>query len=91
MLADLTVIFDGTKHLIPVPSGSTLLEAAEASGLDLPSLCRQGTCGACAVMLIAGHVTMNDCPALSKRDRDSGLILACQAMPDSPQLTISYD
>lgn len=91
MPADLRVILDGTEHCVPVPDGSTLLEAAEASGLALPCLCRQGTCGACAVLLIAGHVIMNDCAALSKRDRNAGLILACQAIPHSPQLTISYD
>lgn len=91
MLAELRVILDGTERVISVPDGLTLLEAAEDAGLDLPSLCRRGTCGACAVMLRAGHVTMNDCTALSKRDRESGLILACRAIPETANLTISYD
>jgi 3-ketosteroid 9alpha-monooxygenase subunit B len=91
MLAQLTIHLDGIESLIPVADNQTLLDAAQAAGIELPHICRRGSCSACAVMLIAGRVTMNDCKALSKRDRDSGLILACQAIPETETLTISYD
>ena len=91
MLAQLTIHLDGIESLIPVADNQTLLDAAAAAGLELPSMCRAGHCSACAVKLIAGRVTMDTCAALSKRDRDSGLILACQAIPETETLTISYD
>jgi len=89
--ASLTVILDGRDWNIPVAAGETLLDAAECNGIELPYVCRSGTCGACAVKLTAGEVSMAASHALSKRDRDSGMILACQAIPQSALLTINYD
>jgi ferredoxin len=89
--ATLTVVLDGEDSVVPVLAGQTLLDAAAQCGLDLPSICRQGNCGACAVRLTAGSVRMPDCKGLSRRDRESGLILACQATPSSETLTINYD
>ncbi len=91
MLAELTVRLDGVESVVPVPAGQTLLDAAEAAGLELPSICRLGNCGACAVALLAGRVEMADCKGLSRRDREAGMILACQAVPRSEVLIISYD
>ncbi|MDE8349388.1 MAG: 2Fe-2S iron-sulfur cluster binding domain-containing protein [Acidocella sp.] len=91
MLANLTVVIDGTISIITVLGGQTLMAAAEANGLDLPNVCRQGSCGACMARLLEGSVEMPDRPVLSKRDRDLGFILACQAVPSSENLTISYD
>lgn len=91
MLANLTVVIDGTTSIITVLGGQTLMEAAEANGIDLPNVCRQGSCGACLAKLLDGSVEMPDRPVLSKRDRDSGFILACQAVPSSENLIISYD
>jgi ferredoxin len=89
--ARMTVILDGAETVVPVLAGQNLLEAAEAAGLELPSICRQGQCAACAVMLTSGRVRMPECKGLSKRDRAAGMILACQAEADSDILTISYD
>jgi ferredoxin len=89
--ASLTVTLDGRDWIIPVAAGETLLDAAECNGLELPHVCRTGTCGACAVKLTQGEVSMAATHALSKRDRDSGMILACQAVAQSAVLTINYD
>lgn len=91
MLANLTVVIDRTTSIITVSSGQTLLEAADANGLDLPNVCRQGSCGACMAKLLEGSVEMPDHPVLSKRDRAAGFILACQAVPTSENLIISYN
>jgi ferredoxin len=89
--ATLTVVMDGAESVVPVHPGQSLLDAAEDSGLELPAICRQGNCGACAVSLTSGSVRMPDCKGISKRDRAAGLILACQATPSSEKLTINYD
>jgi 3-ketosteroid 9alpha-monooxygenase subunit B len=91
MQANLTLRIGGQTSMLPVQHGQTLLDAAEDAGIDLPNACRQGTCGACIATLIAGEVRMDHAPVLSKRDRAAGLILACQAVPATPELTISYD
>ncbi len=89
--ANLTIILDGVERVVPVPPGQTLMEAAEFAGIELPAICRQGNCGSCAAFLIEGEVAMPECKGLSRRDRQAGMILACQAMAASDVLTISYD
>jgi ferredoxin-NADP reductase len=59
----------------------TVLEVAEASGVDIPFECRSGICGQCKTRLLAGQVAMDSDDALTPSDRAQGLILACQARP----------
>jgi len=39
---------------IDVPSGTSMLEALEDNGIDVPNLCRQGVCGECRLPLSGG-------------------------------------
>jgi ferredoxin len=81
----------GEMVVVPFAAGQSLLAAAEAAGVKLPSDCRGGICGACIVRLDFGTVDMPaDCRVLSKRDRDRGFILACQAVPTCPDIRIDY-
>jgi len=75
--------FTRRGQTITVAPGSTLLEAAEQSGIALPFECRSGICGQCKIMLCKGNVSMAVQDALSKSDREHGIILACQAHPTS--------
>ena len=61
---------------VPVRSGQTLLEAAEACGVNVPSLCRAGVCGTCRVRVTDGEV---DCESmtLDAGERRHGYVLAC--------------
>jgi ferredoxin-NADP reductase len=45
---------------IAVPAESSLLEALEAAGIEVPSLCRGGVCGQCATRYLAGEVEHRD-------------------------------
>jgi ferredoxin-NADP reductase len=55
--------------------GQTLLEAAEANGVDIPYGCRQGQCGTCTTRLLEGEV---DSPAgLDPGLKARGYVLAC--------------
>ncbi len=87
----LTVVYDGQESILPVSAGEALLDAADRAGVELPSMCREGHCGACAAKLLEGAVEIPDCSALSKRDRAQGMILACQAVASSAMVKISYD
>lgn len=74
-----TVLFRASDTTAPVPAGSTILDAADAAGVDVDNACRSGTCGSCRVKLVAGSVTMAVEDALTSADRAERYILACQA------------
>ena len=59
-----------------VRPAETLLEAAEAQGVDVPFVCREGICHTCMTRLLEGDV---DCRAdsLSASEREAGYILPC--------------
>jgi ferredoxin-NADP reductase len=74
-----TVTFTRSKKTISVSPEQTLLDGAEAFGIELPFECRSGICGQCKTHLAAGRVQMDTQDALSAVDRARGFILACQA------------
>ena len=76
-----TVSFTRSKKTIDVSTEQTLLEGAEANGIELPFECRSGICGQCKTRLATGRVRMDAQDALSAADRAKGFILACQAHP----------
>ena len=59
-----------------VTKRQTLLDAAEAAGVDIPFICRSGVCGTCKTRLVKGEV---DCTsdALDPSERDAGFVLPC--------------
>lgn len=59
-------------------AGDTLLDVAEAGGVDLPFSCRSGSCGSCAVAVRSGEVAYVRAPAAQVR---AGECLACVAVP----------
>jgi ferredoxin-NADP reductase len=61
---------------VAVQPGQTLLEAAEAAGVDVPSLCRAGVCGTCRIQVSAGDVNCES-SMLRDDDRSQGFVLAC--------------
>lgn len=74
-----TVTFKRSGKSGPLPAGQTLLEAAEAIGVEIDNSCRSGQCGLCKVKLLSGTVTMDSDDALSEDEKQQGIILACQA------------
>ena len=54
----------------------TILELAEQKGIQLPSGCRMGACGACKLPLLEGEVSYDDEPSC-----ESGHLLTCIAKP----------
>lgn len=63
---------------VTIDPGQTLLEAAEAGGVALESLCRAGICGTCRTRVTAGDV---ECVSdgLSADEQRQGFVLACVA------------
>ncbi len=61
----------------------TVLDLADELGVEIDNSCRTGQCGLCKVKLLAGSVTMPVEDALTAAEKQDGVILACQARPDS--------
>ena len=60
-------------YLLPVLPGQSLLEAARAAGVLLPSSCRVGTCRTCRCRLSDGEVSYRvEWPGLSPEERAEG-------------------
>ena len=64
------------------PASGTLLELAEARGLDPEFSCREGTCGTCRTKLLKGTVTYIKEPSASVADDE---VLVCCAVPAAQQ------
>jgi 3-ketosteroid 9alpha-monooxygenase subunit B len=85
------VHLDGQKHEISWPRSAKLLDVLLEKGLDAPFSCREGHCGACAVLKRSGEVEMEVNDVLEQSDLDEGLILGCQSRPRSDSVEVTYD
>ena len=90
MAATLSVELDGTTQVLPWRPGTRMLDVLIAAGLQAPYSCRQGVCGACACQLTAGQVEMAHNQVLEAADLADGYILACQAVPLTTEVSITY-
>ena len=85
------VTLDGERHEVRWPRSAKLLDVLLDKGLDAPFSCREGHCGACAVLKKRGDVEMEVNDVLEQSDLDEGLILGCQARPRSDSVEVTYD
>ncbi|RVG79283.1 hybrid-cluster NAD(P)-dependent oxidoreductase, partial [Sinorhizobium meliloti] len=59
----------------------TILAAAKAAGLVIPSGCSMGICGTCKVRKTEGQVHMVHNGGITDEDVEDGYILACCSKP----------
>jgi len=75
----ITVTFSKTGTPVPwSPDAESLLELAEAQGIDVESGCRAGSCGCCQTALEAGEVEYSQQP---DADVEPGHCLLCISTP----------
>lgn len=72
-----------SSRTVPIEAGQTLLDAAEAAGIGVPSLCRAGVCGTCRTRVTSGRVECTS-TTLTDAERVDGYVLACVATAASP-------
>lgn len=79
------VDFEPLGRRAEVSAGQSLLEAAQAAGVELEAICGgAGSCGACRLRLMDGELTPptpNEEAALGGEGLALGFRLACQAVP----------
>jgi ferredoxin len=72
---------DGVRHSFVCRADQTVLQAAEAAGLALPSSCCSGVCTTCAARLTTGQVNQPDAMGVKEELRQAGYALLCVAYP----------
>jgi ferredoxin-NADP reductase len=77
------ITFAGSGRRVTARAGQTVLQAGLDAGLDLPSSCTMGGCGACKLQKTAGTVVMSEPNCLTDNEREAGYILACCAYADT--------
>jgi ring-1,2-phenylacetyl-CoA epoxidase subunit PaaE len=77
------ITFARSGRRVTARAGQTILQAGLDAGLDLPSSCTMGGCGACKLHKLEGTVVMSEPNCLSDNEREAGYILACCAYADT--------
>ncbi len=83
-----SIIFESSGVTAKVAETETVLSAARANGLNIPSGCTFGVCGTCKVKKLSGEVHMVHNGGISEDDIEAGYILACCSNPIG---TVSVD
>ncbi|MBZ8141208.1 (2Fe-2S)-binding protein [Rubrivivax gelatinosus] len=82
MQGEYRVTIEPGEWAFAVPAGQTLLRAAQAAGVLLPSSCRNGSCRECRCRLLDGRVRHTiEWPGLDADEKAEGWILPCVAEP----------
>jgi ferredoxin len=87
----ITIHIDRKKVTVPRVERETLLESARRAGLSPPFSCEAGNCGTCMARLSEGSATMKVNDALEPDEVEDGYVLTCQAIPDTPSVTVHYE
>ncbi|MEU9716121.1 ferredoxin--NADP reductase [Streptomyces sp. NPDC047976] len=82
---------DGRTRTVAWDRGTVLLDALLAAGLEAPYSCREGACAACCCRVVEGEVRMARNEVLDGEDLAEGYVLACQALPLTDRVRITYD
>lgn len=87
---DAEIRFAASGRRARARAGQTLLQAGLAAGVDLPSSCTMGGCGACKVRRLEGRVVMSQPNCLTDGEREAGYVLACCCYADSDVVIEGY-
>ncbi|MFF0559398.1 2Fe-2S iron-sulfur cluster-binding protein [Streptomyces sp. NPDC004266] len=84
------VELDGETRTVAWPPTAPLLDVLLAAGVDAPYSCQEGACSACTCRVVAGEVKMLRNDVLDDQDIAEGYVLACQALPLTDRVEITY-
>ncbi|WP_249675751.1 1,2-phenylacetyl-CoA epoxidase subunit PaaE [Pseudomonas abieticivorans] len=91
-VSQITVISDGRALAFDLPRNTTsVLDAGNAIGAELPYSCKAGVCSTCKCKVIEGEVEMDSNHALEDYEVAAGYVLSCQAYPVSDKVVLDFD
>ena len=86
-----TVILDGRATTTSLGRDTPVLDGAQRVRPDLPFACKGGVCGTCRARVTHGTAVMRRNYALEPAEVEAGYVLTCQALPQTPEITVDYD
>lgn len=86
-----TIIYDDETLSLEVPENMTILDAALQKNIDVPYSCQGGVCSSCIAKVSSGSATMLQNNILTDSEIKEGLVLTCQAVPKTQEITIDFD
>jgi len=82
------VELDASGLVLTVGADQTILDVVEAAGVEVPSSCREGTCGTCETVVLEGTPDHRD-SFLTAEERTSGeVIMPCCSRSKSARLVL---
>ncbi|MBE7187411.1 hybrid-cluster NAD(P)-dependent oxidoreductase [Jatrophihabitans endophyticus] len=76
-----SVQFRRSGRSVDCGPGTSILQAALAAGIPLPSSCGEGVCGTCKTSLVSGQVDMQHAGGIRPREIAAGKVLLCCSTP----------
>ena len=86
-----TIIYDDETLSLEVPENMTNLDAALQKNIDLPYSCQGGVCSSCIAKVSLGSASMLQNNILTDSEIEEGLVLTCQAVPKTQEITVDFD
>ena len=87
----LKITCDEMTHTLDLVPGKTLLEIALQAKLDVPYSCQGGVCSSCIGKITNGKASMEKNQILTDEEVNEGLVLSCQAIPQSNEVSLDFD
>ena len=78
----------GTQYFTMHGEGQSILHAATAAGVDVPSSCSGGICLSCQAQVIEGEVQPYGISGLTEEEKARGMVLCCRSQPKSERLKL---
>ena len=86
-----TIIYDDETLFLEVPENMTILDAALQKNIDVPYSCQGGVCSSCIAKVSSGSASMIQNNILTDSEIEEGLVLTCQAVPKTQEITVDFD
>lgn len=87
----ITFKVDGLETTVKGDKSKTLLDTAIENNIDAPYSCKGGACATCIVKLKSGDVVLEQNYILTDSEIEEGLIITCQAYPNSEEIYVDAD
>ena len=68
--------------------GQSILNAATAAGVEVPSSCSGGICLSCQAQIVEGEVQPHGISGLTDEEKAKGMVLCCRSQPKSKRLKL---
>ncbi len=88
--AQLSASLNRQIYQLKIPKGKTILQVLKEAGAKPPYSCESGVCGTCIAKVSKGKAEMKACMALDESEIAKGMVLTCQALPVTEEISVEY-